>query len=396
MLVRRGPAHDAPLSLFSAPTPCPQRVWTAWQVVLPAYPMAVLVELAGPTRGAAETVLRGLEALRPEQRRRPVMLVDGDTFYTHDIVSRFRRVAASRRNAVFCFEDTHPEPRYSYVKLRGEVPYVEAGPNAVAAVKEKVKISDLANTGCYCFWDGDELARECGALIEAGTMQLSQDQKGEFYTSGIIAAMLARGAPFEALRLSSDEFHVLGTPKQVAAFCARWRAQPKARVCFDLDNTLVTAPRANGDYTTCEPIARNVAACRRYKEQGHYIIIATARRMRTHRGSVPDVIADIGQLTRDQLAGFGIPYDELVFGKPWASCYIDDLAVDPMLGDLDKQLGFYPTPHACQPGEWDAWPAQTKASTPTPAPVQGPRLAPRDLVLLAAGAAAGWLAARRL
>ena len=44
------------------------------------------VELKGPTRGAAETVLRGLEGLPAELVARPVMLCDGDTFYTADIV----------------------------------------------------------------------------------------------------------------------------------------------------------------------------------------------------------------------------------------------------------------------------------------------------------------------
>jgi hypothetical protein len=46
------------------------------------------VELKGPTRGAAETVLFGVQGLEPELKKRPIMLCDGDTFYTADIISR--------------------------------------------------------------------------------------------------------------------------------------------------------------------------------------------------------------------------------------------------------------------------------------------------------------------
>jgi len=70
------------------------------------------VELKGPTRGAAETVLRGLEGLPAELVARPVMLCDGDTFYTADIVrfvhgmpayERVRSPLRSRTNSTSLF-----------------------------------------------------------------------------------------------------------------------------------------------------------------------------------------------------------------------------------------------------------------------------------------------------
>lgn len=97
------------------------------------------------------------------------MLVDGDCFYTVDIAGMFREVCTTH-NATFCFNDTQPKPLYSYVTLK-------AGTNDVLDIKEKIKISDNANTGCYCFKSGTELAAYCEKIIEAGTMQLSQDQK---------------------------------------------------------------------------------------------------------------------------------------------------------------------------------------------------------------------------
>ena len=72
-----------------------------------------------------------------------------------------------------------------------------------------------------------------------------------------------------------------------------------------------------GDYSTCEPIARNQAYLRSLHAQGHYIIIATARRMRTHAAKVGAVVADIGMVTLQALARWALPYDEICFGKPW-------------------------------------------------------------------------------
>ena len=69
-------------------------------------------------------------------------------------------------------------------------------------------------------------------------------------------------------------------------FCAQWPEQPCLRFVFDLDNTLCTGPKVSGDYSTAEPIPRNIAYLKQLHAQGHYIIIATARRMRTHAGKV--------------------------------------------------------------------------------------------------------------
>merc|ERR1719362_2698219 len=81
------------------------------KVVGARYPGAHLVHLPGPTRGAAETVLLALQGVPLEVRKRPVMLCDGDTYYTHDIVSAYRAVAATQ-NASFVFHDTQPKPIY--------------------------------------------------------------------------------------------------------------------------------------------------------------------------------------------------------------------------------------------------------------------------------------------
>eukprot|EP00928_Gymnodinium_smaydae_P064124 TRINITY_DN4753_c0_g1_i1.p1 TRINITY_DN4753_c0_g1~~TRINITY_DN4753_c0_g1_i1.p1 ORF type:complete len:1179 (+),score=289.03 TRINITY_DN4753_c0_g1_i1:149-3685(+) len=301
------------------------------EVVAEKYPRVHLVELSGPTRGAAETVLIGLEALAEDHRSRPTLLVDGDTFYTTDIVNRFRNV--SERNACFVFRDTQPKPIYSYCMLGDN--------DVIQEIREKVKISDWANSGCYCFRSGTELAEQCRQLLGKGDTQLSQDGIGEYYTSGVIAAMLAEGAPFVAIHLEREDFHVLGTPDQVTRFCREWPSPPQLRFVFDLDHCLLTGPKIAGDYRTCDPIARNINFCRKVFNAGHTVIIQTARRMRTHHGNTGAVVADVGQITMDSLRENNIPYHELIFGKPFGHFYIDDLMADAIQGDLEHHTGFY-------------------------------------------------------
>mmetsp|Transcript_51521 Transcript_51521/g.149656 ORF Transcript_51521/g.149656 Transcript_51521/m.149656 type:complete len:498 (+) Transcript_51521:70-1563(+) len=286
------------------------------EVVRDKYPDCALVELPGPTRGAAETVLLGLQGLEEDARKRPTMLVDGDTFYTADIVSKFREVAAGH-NAVFCFHDIQEKPIYSYITMDAE--------DNITEVKEKVKISDWANSGCYCFRDGTQLASECEALIESNSKQESQDGIGEFYTSGVIAAMIAKKEPFRALKLEVPDIHVLGTPAQVEEFCRTWSEQPRQRFVFDLEGVLIAGIKG-------EPITRNIELCQRLKKQGHIIIVQSTRAPGMERK------------TWALLEELKVPCDDLRVGKPRGEHYITGpTSVDAVLGDLDKQIGFHAT-----------------------------------------------------
>lgn len=98
------------------------------------------------------------------------------------------------------------------------------------------------------------------------------------------------------------------------------------RVCIDLDGTICQIAQ-DGRYDLVRPLPGAVEVIQKLKNAGHYIIIYTARRMRTHSGDVNLVVEDIGKLTEEWLKQHGIPYDELHFGKPYAHVYIDDLAV---------------------------------------------------------------------
>merc|ERR1712228_281064 len=113
------------------------------------------------------------------------------------------------------------------------------------------------------------------------------------------------------------------------------------RVCFDLDHTLMSAPKRVGDYSSCEPIEANAATCRALYEQGHYIIVYTSRGMRTSGGNLAAAVAEVGESTIASLRANGIRYHELAFGKPEADFYIDGASVS-SFRDLQKEIGVYP------------------------------------------------------
>lgn len=285
------------------------------------------------TRGAAETVLAGLKQLNEVELAKKIVTIDCDTFYVYDVLNKFR---AQTDNAVFCFVDTLKDPIYSYVNFNGSP--------IITDIREKEKISNYANTGCYCFASGKILKQYCSKIM--ADFDTGQHDQKELYMSGVIKRMIADKHVFRANIISEDDFHCLGTPFQVKVFCKenckQFTKNDKLRVCFDLDNTLVSYPEVHGDYSTVKPNTKIIRICQHLKSLGYHIIIYTARRMKTHHGNVGACIADIGPTTLETLKKFNIPYDEIYFGKPYADFYIDDLGLDPRL-DLERELGIYMT-----------------------------------------------------
>lgn len=276
-------------------------------------------------RGPAETVVWTLEKIHQQQLKYPFMVIDCDNIISDNVVRKYRTKGYG--NSIFYFKDTNPKPLYSYIKLDEN--------NKVIDIKEKEKISDNANVGCYCFENGKELLKYGKKVLKLGE---EADERGEiYYLSDVYEVMLQDNKEIKGIEIS--DFNCVGTPIQLKHYAAENTLESK-RICFDLDNTLVMYPQKKGDYSTVKPIEENIAFARYLKSKGHTIIIYSARRMRTHNGNVGSIIADIGKETIDTLDKFNIPYDEVYFGKPYADFYVDDLAVKPQ-NSLSKQLGFY-------------------------------------------------------
>ena len=169
------------------------------------------------TAGAAETLQVGLGFV---DSTKPVLVVDGDTFYNVDIIDLVR---GSDCNQVVCFQcDSSGGPLYSYVLAQDGV---------LVDIREKEAISNLANTGAYYFVDVETLKVYCNSVLESDF-----SFRGEYYTSCVIKLMISDGITFKYQLVDPSHFVMLGTPQQVLSYRL---SQSKWEWLFDLDGTLV-------------------------------------------------------------------------------------------------------------------------------------------------------------
>lgn len=101
---------------------------------------------------------------------------------------------------------------------------------------------------------------------------------------------------------------------------------------IDIDDTLSITPRDEnnvGQYSQSKPILKVVKKIQKLHKQGHKIILFTARGMRTFDNDVDKIIDAHGETLTQWLEENQVPYDELIFGKPWGPnvFYVDDRAL---------------------------------------------------------------------
>jgi capsule biosynthesis phosphatase len=96
------------------------------------------------------------------------------------------------------------------------------------------------------------------------------------------------------------------------------------RLAIDIDGTICGFRKEGQTYADVEPLPGAVEKMQQFRKNGHYIILLTARHMKTTGGNVGLVVARQGKTLLDWLERHAIPYDEIWFGKPQADVYIDD------------------------------------------------------------------------
>lgn len=106
-------------------------------------------------------------------------------------------------------------------------------------------------------------------------------------------------------------------------------------IVFDLDDTICFPNHNEKDtykkYGLAKPNEEIIEVMQDlYYNQGYKIIINSARRYLTHNGNIEAILKDVEDITLEWLYKYNVPYDELVFGKPYASTYyVDDKAITP-------------------------------------------------------------------
>ena len=94
---------------------------------------------------------------------------------------------------------------------------------------------------------------------------------------------------------------------------------------FDLDGTLCSL--TDGDYGSATPFLERIALVNKLYEDGHRIVIHTARGMGRFSDRVDLANEEFEKITRDQLERWGVKFHALFLGKPSGDYYIDDKAI---------------------------------------------------------------------
>jgi capsule biosynthesis phosphatase len=196
--------------------------------------------------------------------------------------------------------------------------------NKIVSIVEKVYISEYIVLGAYGFGSVATYNKLFNAF-----QKIDRFTHSEWFMSSLIQTALDEN--FDVRGIISQDSCAIGTPEQVQQAIVSKVIQPKPlRWVFDLDETLVTLPSKDHSYDTVKPIWKTIEFLRHLYNTGHYIIIHTARHMKTCQNDVALVQQTIGKITEDTLEEYDIPYHELVFGKPYGDVYIDDKASNPV------------------------------------------------------------------
>ncbi len=101
---------------------------------------------------------------------------------------------------------------------------------------------------------------------------------------------------------------------------------------FDVDGTLCPIKKKEEQYIDLMPDEQMVEKLKYYKENGAKIVLFSSRNMNSYHGNLGLINANTAVIMQEWLKKWNIPYDEILFGKPWPGhkgLYIDDRAVRP-------------------------------------------------------------------
>lgn len=99
------------------------------------------------------------------------------------------------------------------------------------------------------------------------------------------------------------------------------------RLCIDIDGTICSLRQPYENYKDVIPLEGAAEKIKDLKGKGYYIILCTARHMKTCESNIGKVVAREGLTLLDWLNKYNFLYDEIWFGKPYADVYIDDRAL---------------------------------------------------------------------
>ena len=101
---------------------------------------------------------------------------------------------------------------------------------------------------------------------------------------------------------------------------------------FDIDGTICPIKKKEENYEDLIPYEDIVQKMWEYKNGGAKIILFTSRNMNSFHGNIGVINKITAKVLLDWLEKWNIPYDEIIYGKPWPGhkgYYVDDRTIRP-------------------------------------------------------------------
>jgi UDP-N-acetylglucosamine diphosphorylase / glucose-1-phosphate thymidylyltransferase / UDP-N-acetylgalactosamine diphosphorylase / glucosamine-1-phosphate N-acetyltransferase / galactosamine-1-phosphate N-acetyltransferase len=166
------------------------------------YPYAKIIIANNPDLGQANNVLIAEKYINTN---RPLIICNCDhkiiwDYWILDHKFHFEDFHA----AILSFYSKNPEPKYSYVEI-------DETTGKITNAKEKVKISDFATAGIYCFRNGRDYVQYAKNMIKNG-----QKINNEYYVVPVIDRMIKDNK--NVCNIICDEFYSFGTPEDLSNY----------------------------------------------------------------------------------------------------------------------------------------------------------------------------------
>lgn len=101
---------------------------------------------------------------------------------------------------------------------------------------------------------------------------------------------------------------------------------------FDIDGTICPIKNKDEKYEDLIPYKDMVEKIREYHDQGAKIVLFSSRNMNSYEGNIGKINKYTAPILIEWLNKWNIPYDEIIFGKPWPGkqgFYVDDRTIRP-------------------------------------------------------------------
>lgn len=101
---------------------------------------------------------------------------------------------------------------------------------------------------------------------------------------------------------------------------------------IDIDGTLCHIKKPDEKYEDLIPYQNIVEKIRYLKNNGAKIVLFTSRNMNSFKGNIGLINKITAPILTEWLRKWDIPYDEIIYGKPWPGhkgFYIDDRTIRP-------------------------------------------------------------------